>query len=60
MLNYRSLVCNHLCKILPSVFGCLWKLSPLLTNDLGYLRVRQTWVLGYHGCLMMLTVENES
>ena len=49
-----------LCVCLPPVLLCFRLVSPLLTNDLGDVRISKTWVLSDHGSLAVLAIKDES
>lgn len=50
---------KYLGKGLPFVLRLFWKGPPVLPDDLGDLRVREAGMLGNHGGLVMLTVQDE-
>lgn len=49
----------HFCKSFPLIFGLLWKLSPLFSNNLRDIRIGQPGILGDDCRLIMLTIQYE-
>ena len=51
---------TYICKHFPVILDFWGRLPPLITNDLGDLRICQSWVTRHDSSLMMLTVQDES